>query len=83
MKIKIDGRVEKELDRIAPIIRKTVIEKIYGLRNWPKVTQVERLKGGRWGVCYRKRIGDHRVLFQVVNDEIVVIKVGNRREVYE
>lgn len=31
---------------------------------------------------YRFRIGDYRVVFDIINDEIVVLAVGHRREIY-
>jgi len=31
---------------------------------------------------YRFRIGDYRVIFDVEGDEIVVLRVGHRREIY-
>jgi mRNA interferase RelE/StbE len=31
---------------------------------------------------YRFRIGDYRVIFDVRGDEIVVLRVGHRREIY-
>ncbi|MBI3416347.1 MAG: type II toxin-antitoxin system RelE/ParE family toxin [Verrucomicrobia bacterium] len=34
-------------------------------------------------VGFRLRMGDYRILFDVVDDTIVVQKVGNRKDVYE
>ena len=32
---------------------------------------------------YRFRIGDYRVVFDVEGDEIIVLRVGHRREIYK
>jgi mRNA interferase RelE/StbE len=32
---------------------------------------------------YRFRIGDYRVVFDIENNEIVVLRVGHRREIYK
>ncbi len=32
---------------------------------------------------YRFRIGDYRVIFDIEGDEIVVLRVGHRREIYK
>jgi mRNA interferase RelE/StbE len=32
---------------------------------------------------YRFRIGDYRVIFDIEENEIVVLKVGHRREIYK
>jgi mRNA interferase RelE/StbE len=31
---------------------------------------------------YRFRIGDYRVIFDIEGDEIVVLRVGHRKEIY-
>lgn len=31
---------------------------------------------------YRFRVGDHRVIFDLIGDDIVVLRVGHRREIY-
>jgi len=31
---------------------------------------------------YRFRIGDYRVIFDIEGNEVVVLRVGNRREIY-
>ena len=31
---------------------------------------------------YRFRIGDYRVIFDIEGDEIVILRVGHRREIY-
>jgi mRNA interferase RelE/StbE len=40
---------------------------------------------GPWKNLYRYRIGDYRVIYEIRKQEIVlvVVKVGNRRDVYE
>jgi mRNA interferase RelE/StbE len=41
----------------------------------------EGIKDPRLG-SYRFRIGDYRVIFDREGDEIVVLRVGDRREIY-
>ena len=31
---------------------------------------------------YRFRIGDYRVIFDIVGDEIVILRIGHRKEIY-
>jgi len=31
---------------------------------------------------YRFRIGDYRVIFDIEDDQIIVLRIGHRREVY-
>jgi mRNA interferase RelE/StbE len=68
------------------------------LRSIPKreadqiLRKVLRLENGLHGnikrlqnadVGFRLRMGDYRVLFDVIGDKILVQKVGNRKDVYE
>ena len=68
------------------------------LRSLPKreadqiLRKVLRLENGLQGnikrlqnadVGFRLRMGDYRVLFDVIGDKILVQKVGNRKDVYE
>jgi mRNA interferase RelE/StbE len=41
--------------------------------------------GGRLSGLYRYRIGDYRVIYQVIRDEIIidVVRIGHRKDVYE
>lgn len=32
---------------------------------------------------YRFRVGDYRIIFDLEKDEIVVLRVGHRREIYK
>lgn len=31
---------------------------------------------------YRYRIGDYRVIFDIVGEDIVILRIGHRREIY-
>ncbi|MGH7233277.1 MAG: type II toxin-antitoxin system RelE family toxin [Nitrospiraceae bacterium] len=42
----------------------------------------EKLKHSELG-SYRFRIGDYRVVFDLEEDEIVILRLGHRREIYK
>ena len=44
----------------------------------------EALKGTRLGLFWKYRVGDYRILSELIDETLVVqvVKVGNRREVY-
>jgi len=42
---------------------------------------IKRLQNADVG--FRLRMGDYRVLFDVIGDKILIQKVGNRKDVYE
>lgn len=52
------------------------------LERWPEISGAKPLRGNLKG-CFRLRTGDWRVVFRPVGDEIVVIAIDNRKDVYE
>lgn len=42
---------------------------------------IKRLQNADYG--YRLRMGDYRVLFDVHGDQILIQRIGNRRDIYE
>ncbi len=41
----------------------------------------EKLNNYAWGE-YRFRIGDYRIVFDIHSDSIIVLRVGNQRDIY-
>lgn len=80
MKVQYASRATKEMKRIGPA----------GLRIEAKINQyaadppslrnnVKALKGSK---SYRLRVGDHRVIFEIEDDTMVVLSVRTRGEAY-
>lgn len=82
MKITYTKSAEKEILSISKSIGQRIFKKIEVLRNDP-FGQGARKLGGEKG--YRIRIGDYRVIYIIdkIRKEIVIIKIGHRREVYK
>jgi mRNA interferase RelE/StbE len=61
--------------------RRRMVAKIQTLASNPRPVGAEKLSGED---KYRLRQGDYRILYEIVDDELVVtvVKVGNRRDVY-
>jgi len=57
-----------------------ILRKIQRLENG-LVGNIKRLQNADVG--FRLRMGDYRVLFDVVGDKVLIQKVGNRKDVYE
>ena len=71
----------KELAAIESRDRVRIIERINSLAEDPKQPGAEKLSGQD---KYRFRQGDYRILYEIHDREVVVIvvKIGNRRDVY-
>ncbi|MDO5668585.1 MAG: type II toxin-antitoxin system RelE/ParE family toxin [Corynebacterium sp.] len=69
----------RKLDRSTA---RQLLEAIDGLASDPRPPGCIQLKGGRGE--FRIRVGDYRVVYDVQDDEqlVLVLRVGHRREVY-
>lgn len=79
--LRIKKSAAKSLAKIDKPERLRLIEAIDRLRTEPHAGGV--LKGEFTGLR-RLRVGDYRIVYEVIDDELVVlvIRVGHRREVY-
>ena len=83
MQIFYTDRAAKELAGLPHGIQKRIAIKMrfYALQN-NSLRFAERLAGGRGGE-YRFRVGDYRLVFDVINKNIYILKIGKRDEVYD
>lgn len=70
----------KYLKSLQPRLTKRIISAIEEL---PDLGDVKSLKGKKTPPLYRLRLGKYRVIFQRIGDEIRVIKIDTRGDVYK
>jgi mRNA interferase RelE/StbE len=80
--IEFTRRAEKDFRAFPPEIRRRLAPKIDALKQNPRPRGVKSLEGPD-GIL-RMRVGDYRILYQVLDDRLVVllVKIGHRREIY-
>ncbi len=71
----------KELESVPTKDRQRIVTKIGALADNPRPMGAEKLSGDE---KYRIRQGDYRILYQIVDKDLIVtvVRIGNRREVY-
>ena len=77
MKLTILKDARKFIRRLPQKHQQRIVTAIFAL---PK-GDVAPLEGEK--SAYRLRVGDWRVVYQVIGDEIIIRKVGNRGDVYK
>lgn len=77
--ISFEKRALLELRKLDSFLVKRIIKKIKELKEDPFSKDIKRLKNQS---SYRLRIGDYRVIFQLLEKEIKILKVGHRKNVY-
>lgn len=73
-------RAEKDIRALDPAIKKQIGKAILKLKANPS-EHAEKLTDPRIGT-YRFRSGDYRVIFDLIGDDVVILRVGHRREIY-
>jgi len=78
-RLKVERRAFKQLQKLPQAHRKRVMEAILALEEnpFPPGKKWKRLEGT--GGLVRLRVGDYRVLYEVLDDEIHVLLVIHRR----
>jgi len=82
MKFKViwDKKAQDELDKLEIITSRRIIIKVRELSENPFSKDIKKLKGES---SFRFRVGDYRIIFDIIRDTIIILKVGHRRNVYE
>jgi len=85
-KIELDSAAERELDKLDPQAARRILTFLrdrVALLEDPRSIG-EALKGSKLGAFWKYRVGDHRIIASIEDHalRILVIRIGNRREVY-
>jgi mRNA interferase RelE/StbE len=74
---------KRQIKKLTPEIARTILRKLeFFLSTDSPISFAERLTNFQLGQ-YRFRIGDYRVIFDVHSDTMVILAVGNRRDIYK
>ena len=74
-------RAVKDIEKLDPQIKERIGKTLFRYEHNP-LKYAEKLTQPSIG-SYRFRIGDYRVVFDLEGEEIVVLRVGHRREIYK
>ena len=85
-KVELDSAAERDLDKLDPQIARRILTFLHGRiapLDDPRSIG-EALKGSKLGELWKYRVGDYRMISSIEDGalRILVVKIGNRREVY-
>lgn len=84
--VELDSSAEKDLKRLDPQDAKRILrflfERVSHLEDPRNIG--EALKGSKFQSLWKYRVGDYRIISSLEDNiaKILVVKIGNRREVY-
>ncbi|WP_337166128.1 type II toxin-antitoxin system RelE/ParE family toxin [Vibrio fluvialis] len=85
-KVELDEAAEHELDKLDPQVARRILSFLFDrLAKLDDPRSIgEALKGSKLGVFWKYRVGDYRVVASIEDGalRVLVVRVGNRREVY-
>jgi mRNA interferase RelE/StbE len=85
-KVELDEEVGRELAKIDPQVARRILkflfERVATLDDPRSIG--EALKGSKLGEFWKYRVGDYRIISSIEDGalRVLVVKIGNRREVY-
>jgi mRNA interferase RelE/StbE len=74
-------RAVKDIQNLDNNIRKRIGKALIRFREDPK-KRAEKLTDFAFGT-YKFRIGDYRIIFDIEDKDIVILRVGHRRDIYK
>jgi mRNA interferase RelE/StbE len=80
--VRLTAEADEQAVRLPKRIHARVVRIVARLRNWPAVSGAKPLSGDLAG-WYRIRTGAYRIRFRIQGDEIIVDKIGHRKDFYE
>ena len=76
----ITKRAKKDIDKLDIVAKKRLKKALLILKDKPfeNSTKLVDLKLG----SYRYRVGNHRIIFDIEKNNIIILRIGHRREIY-
>jgi len=74
-----DEQALRDLEKLELILRKRIVGKIETLANNFTFHEIKKLQGFDG---YRARVGDYRVIFRIIGDRLIILKVIHRKKAY-
>ena len=80
MKVVVRQTALKDIKKISEPYKSQIKNKIKELADFPEIPNIKKLKNHQ--PPYRLRVGQYRVLFDVIENRIEIASIRHRREAY-
>lgn len=79
-KIEWKEQALRELEKLDLSISRRIFKAVEIMQTDPFQRDIKKLKGSTY---FRLRVGDYRIIFEMTQDTITVIKIGHRQNIYD
>jgi|SaaInlStandDraft_7_1057024.scaffolds.fasta_scaffold130158_2 mRNA interferase RelE/StbE len=84
MIIKLTQRAEKDLKKLSSEIRDRVFEKFEEIEKHPHPLNLAKKIHSCTKGTFRFRVAnDYRIIFRIVHEEIIIARIGHRKNIYK
>lgn len=80
MNVVIRKSAVKDFKKISEPYKSKIKEKIISLQDFPDISNIKKLIN--FTPSYRLRVGDYRILFDIVDNNIEIARIKHRKESY-
>jgi mRNA interferase RelE/StbE len=81
-RVLLTPEAEHQMQRLPRVIRYRLHDVVDRLELWPSTSGAKPLRKELKGY-YRIRVGDFRVVFRAVGEEVWIVRIEHRKDVYE
>jgi len=81
MNIRFQESAKKDLKKIDKKNIIKILKEIEKLENYPNISNIKKLKN--YYPPQRLRVGNYRVLFDIENNEIIIVRIKHRKDAYK
>ena len=73
----------RDLKKFPKSIQKRIIGKLDFYASSPDPLDFAEIIHDKSLGCYRFRIGDYRIIFDLIKNDIIILVIGHRRDIYK
>jgi len=75
---------QQDIRRLDPALQTRILNKLEWMGENARLLRHQALQGREWAGCFKYRIGDYRIIYQMDQpaEKLIVLKAGHRRDVY-
>jgi|SaaInlStandDraft_4_1057021.scaffolds.fasta_scaffold122255_2 mRNA interferase RelE/StbE len=81
MNIQVQESAKKDLKKLDKLQALKILQAIQKLKDFPHVTNIKKLKN--YYPPLRYRVGNYRILFEIIDESIIIVNIKHRKEAYD